>query len=151
MRGDTEATDDVFLRVDLRDLIRLDVEAVEALAAAVVSEDVEGLALSVVLDVVYTGIEVTRQGRDTARRDIDAEELVLIAVAHASVGERIAHATEAIGRAHSQHVLRAGDEAYATDLKLLREDRIDTTRGRRVAQYRRLVEGAVLPVLRVEA
>ena len=97
MRGDTEATDDVFLRVDLRDLIRLDVEAVEALAAAVVSEDVEGLALSVVLDVVYAGIEVARQGRDTARGDIDAEELVLIAVAHASVGERIAHATEAIG------------------------------------------------------
>ena len=60
MRGDTEATDDVFLRVDLRDLIRLDVEAVEALAAAVVSEDVEGLALSVVLDVVYAGIEVAR-------------------------------------------------------------------------------------------
>ena len=151
MRGDTEATDDVFLRVDLRDLIRLDIEAVEALAAAVVCEDVEGLALSVVLDVVYAGIEVARQGRDTARRDIDAEELVLIAVAHASVGERIAHATEAIGRAHSQHVLSAGDEAYATDLKLLREDRIDTARSRCVAQYRRLVEGAVLPVLRIEA
>ena len=150
VRGDTEATDDVFLRVDLRDLIRLDVEAVEALAAAVVSEDVEGLALSVVLDVVYAGIEVARQGRDTARGDIDAEELVLIAVAHASVGERIAHAAEAIGRAHSQHVLCARDEAYATDLKLLCEDRIDTARGRRVAQYCRLVEGAVLPVLRVE-
>ena len=151
MRGDTEATDDVFLRVDLRDLIRLDVEAVEALVAAVVSEDVEGLALGVVLDVVYTGIEVARQGCDTARGDIDAEELVLIAIAHASVGECIAHATEAIGRAHSQHVLRARDEAYATDLKLLREDRIDTARGRCVAQYCRLVEGAVLPVLRIEA
>ena len=151
MRGDTEATDDVFLRVDLRDLIRLDVEAVEALAAAVVSEDVEGLALGVVLDVVYAGVEVARQGCDTTRGDIDAEELVLIAVARASVGERIAHTAEAIGRAHSQHVLCAGDEAYATDLKLLREDRIDTARGRRVAQYRRLVEGAVLPVLRIEA
>ena len=97
MRGDTEATDDVFLRVDLRDLIRLDVEAVEALSAAVVSEDIEGLALGVVLDVVYAGIEVARQGRDTACGDIDAEELVLVAVAHASVGERIAHAAEAIG------------------------------------------------------
>ena len=42
-----------------------------------------------VLDVVYAGVEVARQGRDTARGDIDAEELVLIAVAHASVGERI--------------------------------------------------------------
>ena len=104
-----------------------------------------------VLDVVYAGIEVARQGCDTARRDIDAEELVLIAVAHASVGERIAHAAEAIGRAHSQYVLCARDEAHATDLKLLREDRIDTARGRRVAQYRRLVEGAVLPVLRIEA
>ena len=103
-----------------------------------------------VLDVVYAGIEVARQGRDTARGDIDAEELVLIAVAHAPVGERIAHATEAIGRAHSQYVLCAGDEAYATDLELLREDRINTARGRRVAQYCRLVEGAMLPVLRVE-
>ena len=103
-----------------------------------------------VLDVVYAGVEVARQGCDTTCRDIDAEELVLIAVAHAPVGERIAHAAEAIGRAHSQHVLRTGDEAYATDLKLLREDRIDTARGRCVAQYRRLVEGAVLPVLRVE-
>ena len=104
-----------------------------------------------ILDVVYAGVEVARQGCDTARGNIDAEELVLIAVAHASVGERIAHAAEAIGRAHSQHVLCARDEVCATDLKLLREDRIDTARGRRVAQYRRLVEGAVLPVLRVEA
>ena len=62
MRGDTEATYDVFLRVDLRDLIRLDIEAVEALAATVVREDVEGLALGVVLDVVYAGVEVARQG-----------------------------------------------------------------------------------------
>ena len=50
-----------------------------------------------VLDVVYTGIEVARQGRDTACRDIDAEELVLIAVAHTSVGERIAHTAELLG------------------------------------------------------
>ena len=132
------------------DLIGLHVKAEEALATAVVGEEVEGLTLSVVLDLLYGGVEVSGQRCDLARGHIHPEELVLVAIARAPVGQDVPDTLEAIGRTRHEDILCAGDEVSLSDLDLTREDRVYPPRGGRVAKDSRLVEGRVLPVLGIE-